>query len=190
MYVGSAVNLKNRKKNHLVELRLNRHYNIYLQAAYNKYGENNIIFEVLEYIEDKNKLIEREQFWIDKFNSSNREFGYNLSPTAGSPLGYKHTAETKIKVGKISKSQIRTKEWNNNISKGLTGLKATDTAKSNISNALKGRTLTEDHIFNRSANQRNYIDWPCFNGYYCKCRMCMDKRAANMRAYRKSKMES
>src|SRR5258708_40355023 len=85
MYIGSAVNLKNRKKNHLISLRLNKHFNRYLQAAYNKGGGCNILFEVIEYVENKVNLIEREQYYLDKFKSYEREVGYNLSPTAGSP---------------------------------------------------------------------------------------------------------
>lgn len=188
MYIGSAVNLKNRKKNHLLMLKYNKHYNVYLQAAWNKYGS--LIFEVLEYVEVKEKLIEREQYWLDKYKSYNREKGYNLSPTAGSPLGVKHTKETIAKVQKAKENLVRTKEWNNNIAKALTGKKATAIAKSNISKALTGRTLSLEHAEKIGNYQRNLEKWPCPSGYYCKCDRCKGVKAAAMREFRKSKMEN
>lgn len=190
MYIGSAVNLQNRKKNHLIMLRNGNHYNKYLQSAWNKYGERNILFEVLEYVDLKENLIEKEQFWIDKFKSYNREKGYNLSPTAGSPLGVKHTEETKAKVQKAKENLVRTSEWNNNIAKALTGMKATSTAKENISKALTGRSLSFEHAEKIGNYKRDLEKWPCFNGYYCKCDRCRSVRAAYMRERRKLKMEN
>lgn len=106
IYVGSAVNFQKRWKNHKIELRLDRHCNIYLQSAWNKYGEENFSFIVLEYC-DRDKLIEREQFWIDWNNCCNREIGYNLAPKAGSLLGFKPTPETLAKLSVIRKGKPR-----------------------------------------------------------------------------------
>jgi hypothetical protein len=44
-----------------------------LQNAWNKYGEDNFYFSVLELVPDKDKLIEREQYWIDKLNACDRK---------------------------------------------------------------------------------------------------------------------
>ena len=41
----------------------NKHGNKHLQRSYNKYGEENFVFEVLEFVEDKNNLLEREQLF-------------------------------------------------------------------------------------------------------------------------------
>ena len=45
-YVGSAVNLKNRKNNHFSELKKRTHCNEHLQNHYNKYGQNDLRFGV------------------------------------------------------------------------------------------------------------------------------------------------
>ena len=39
IYVGSSKNLYNREKEHFSDLRKGKHHNIYLQRAYDKYGE-------------------------------------------------------------------------------------------------------------------------------------------------------
>lgn len=83
MYVGSALCFKYRWSKHLRELRNNIHHSSRLQNAWNKYGEENFIFEIIEKC-CREKLIEREQFYIDELYSF-----YNICKTAGSKLGVK-----------------------------------------------------------------------------------------------------
>jgi len=97
LYIGSAVDLKRRKREHWKEFRGKRHWNIYLQRSWNKYKEENFKFEVVEYVEDKNKLIEREQYWIDIY-FDNKKKCYNISPTANSCQGIIRSDETKLKI--------------------------------------------------------------------------------------------
>mgnify|MGYP001617485807 CR=1 FL=1 len=86
VYVGSAINPRDRWKNHRVLLRNGKHHSIHLQRAWNKYNEVAFIFEIIEpvlFIED---LIAREQYWIDTLKASTQKHGYNITPTAGSPI--------------------------------------------------------------------------------------------------------
>lgn len=91
-YIGSSKNLDERWRIHKVDLNRNQHYNRHLQASWNKYGSDKFKFEVIEYCELL-ILLEREQHYLNTLNPQ-----YNLSPTAGSPLGYKHTEDFKIKA--------------------------------------------------------------------------------------------
>jgi group I intron endonuclease len=88
-YIGSSVNLLQRKNRHFKDLKNNKHHSIILQRAYNKYNKEFFKFNVIEVIKDQNLLIEREQYFLDKINPK-----YNISPTAGSPLGCKQTKES------------------------------------------------------------------------------------------------
>ena len=81
IYIGSTENLLIRKKHHFYTLKKLIHRNNKLQNSYNKYGEQNFIFEIIEFVEDKNKLLEIEQYWINKLNIV--EKGYNIQPIAG-----------------------------------------------------------------------------------------------------------
>lgn len=98
VYVGSAVDFRRRRNEHLSGLKNNKHGNKYLQNAWNKYGEENFLFYIIEEVEDDNSLIEREQFWLDMHDSANRLFGYNICPTTSSCLGITRTEEFKQKV--------------------------------------------------------------------------------------------
>lgn len=101
-YIGSSVNLNRRKSRHFEDFRKNIHSNPHFQNAYNKYGEENFIFEVIEYVEDKTMLIEREQHWLDYYKPFN-EIGYNMVKNASSCLGVKRSEETRKKMSESKK---------------------------------------------------------------------------------------
>ena len=126
LYIGSAINIKARWINHKSKLLLKKHHSIKLQRSWNKYGEENFKFEIIEEC-DKYKLIEREQHYIDLYNSYNN--GYNCSPKSYSCLGIKRSNETKIKM---SQSQIGNK---NNL-----GKKRSQKTKDTLSKSLTGNT--------------------------------------------------
>src|ERR1700730_6768615 len=103
MYIGSAVNLRIRHKNHFNTLRNNQHKNPKLRRAYAKYGPDAFVFEILELVLVTEMLTAREQYWITKLNP-----WFNIARIAGSNLGMKQSAEA------IEKSRI-----------GRTGMKRT-----------------------------------------------------------------
>ncbi len=82
-YIGScSTQLHKRLNHHINSLQRNDHKNTHLQNAFNKYGEDNFIIEILE-ICDEN-ILAREQFYLDKFDAINK--GYNINPLAsGTP---------------------------------------------------------------------------------------------------------
>lgn len=51
IYIGESLDLYNRIQKHFTNLRKGKHHNPILQNIYNKYGEESMIVEVLEYIE-------------------------------------------------------------------------------------------------------------------------------------------
>jgi hypothetical protein len=108
-YIGSALNIYKRifgksSWSHLKSLSKGRHHNPHLQSAYNKYGVSAFTFDVLE-VCSKDKLIEREQFFLDTllFAQNAEQFAnkaYNICPTAGSQLGSRASTTTKLKMSK------------------------------------------------------------------------------------------
>jgi len=67
-----------------------------LQKSWNKYGENNFVFKIIEYCSIEN-LDNREQYWIDFYNTMDRDFGYNLK-TGGQNGSSVMSDETKEKM--------------------------------------------------------------------------------------------
>lgn len=107
IYIGSAKSFIVRFRLHKSDLILNRHRNGHLQNAWNKYGKKNFKFIIIEVIENptKKKLDSREQYWMNFYDVTNRDKGYNISTKAGSQLGFKHSEATKRKLSKIHKSK-------------------------------------------------------------------------------------
>ncbi len=138
-YIGSSFNIINRWESHIRELKKNKHKNKYLQRAWNKYGEENFKFEILELIEDTKYLLNREQYWIDKLHAC--KLGYNLCPIAGSTLGIKLSKETKEKISKVQKGKKLSEETKQKISKSSKS--GTSEVKEKISEKLKGRIVTD-----------------------------------------------
>lgn len=84
IYVGSAVNLAGRWYLHRRNLRQRTHHNLHLQQAWDKYGEENFEFSVLEFV-GASDLLKSEQAWIDATGCTDRKIGFNIFPLAGSP---------------------------------------------------------------------------------------------------------
>src|SRR5258706_717986 len=87
-YIGSAVNLQNRWSVHQHFLKKGTHTNSKLQRAWNKYGPESFIFEVIELVLVPELLTAREQYWFDKLKPFGNK-GFNLDRVAGSRLGAK-----------------------------------------------------------------------------------------------------
>lgn len=96
-YIGSAIMLYKRWSTHKQQLKNNKHHSIILQRAWNKYGENKFIFEIIEFVNPE-ILILREQYYLDLFNPTNPNIGYNINPIANSQKGRIVSAETRAKI--------------------------------------------------------------------------------------------
>ncbi|MGG0667673.1 GIY-YIG nuclease family protein [Lederbergia citrisecunda] len=92
VYIGSSVDIYRRTRNHFTDLQSNLHSNEYLQRSWNK-NRDRFSVGIIEIVDAKEMLLTREQHWMDFFQSANRERGFNLTPTAGSNLGFKKTEQ-------------------------------------------------------------------------------------------------
>ena len=77
-YYGSSNNIKKRWSVHLRQLRNKKHINTFLQNAWNKYGEDNFTFEIVEECTIE-KLLVLEQTYIDELG----DYNIGLSASGG-----------------------------------------------------------------------------------------------------------
>jgi hypothetical protein len=108
IYVGSAKDLYDRYSNHKLRLIKGDHYSEHLQSIHNTSPES-LEFFVIEEIYDTAILRQREQFWIDFYQSYLPEKGFNKNPKSDSPLGRKLTENAKSKIGKSKLGKLNTK---------------------------------------------------------------------------------
>lgn len=140
VYVGSAVSIAQRFRQHRHRLRQGAHRSRHLQSAWNKHGEDAFAFSCLEVVDCKELLVEREQAWIDLLGAADRDKGYNVRPKAKSNLGLRVTAETKAK---IAARLLGRKPTEATLAKRR-GWRHTEEAKARISAAFKGRVFTDE----------------------------------------------
>ena len=108
-YIGSSKSVYYRwKQCHFPDLKSNNHYNRHLQSAWNKYGECNFEFCVIEEcrIED---LLKREGYWIEFHKSWERENGYNLTRIVD---GHQIlTEESRLKLSQSHKQRFENEDY-------------------------------------------------------------------------------
>jgi group I intron endonuclease len=92
VYIGSATLICNRWRVHKYELKRNTHHSNKLQKHYNKYGLEDLIFEIIQVCNIKD-LINIEQFYLDNLNPY-----FNECKSAKTRLGSKASIETKQKM--------------------------------------------------------------------------------------------
>jgi hypothetical protein len=78
-YIGLTCFFKKRIAAHVNALNNNKHGNIYLQRAWNKYGKNNFKIYIICICTNYHILNEMERFFIKMFKTYDDNFGYNLT---------------------------------------------------------------------------------------------------------------
>lgn len=124
-----------------------------------KYGYSEFKLEILEYCTLEN-LIEREQFYIDKYNPE-----YNILKVVGSSIGFKHNEATKELMSKLAKGRnistetlIKMKnktvseEVRLKISATLKNRKVSDETRKLMSKACIGRKFSKETLLKLSLN--------------------------------------
>lgn len=101
IYIGQSRNLHERILEHKRKLFINKHNNIHLQRAYNKYGVDSFSFEVIEHCETET-LTAREIFWINSYNSHVRDHGYNIDMPNVEDSSLALSDETKRKISEAN----------------------------------------------------------------------------------------
>lgn len=98
IYIGSSKDIYKRWRHHIADFKANRHCNKYFQASWDKYGEDNFEFLILERVTNLEDLKDIEQQYLLKLNPF-KENGYNLCRTTESyTFGYKLSEDTKNKM--------------------------------------------------------------------------------------------
>lgn len=107
-YGGKAICIRDRWKNHRCDLRNDNHDNEHLQRAWNKYGEENFVFEVLEFVGIE-LLSKQESYWVKLYNYCDPNFGYNNMIPDESGRSY-HSLETIEKIRNCKTREERRKD--------------------------------------------------------------------------------
>lgn len=142
--MGSASRFDKRWRNHLHLLNRGSHHSKALQNAWNKYGADGMVFEVVLRC-PVDELLVKEQEFIDRIRPK-----YNMCPAAGSVLGIKRSAETRKKM-----SEALSNKSPETIAKMIaahTGKKASSETRARLSAAHRGNTHSPETRARMSAS--------------------------------------
>lgn len=96
VYIGLSGNINKRFEQHKRLLRNNKHYNMFLQDAWNLYKENKFKFGILEICSFRD-IYKKEKRWSKIYKSRDINYGYNIMP-CGNNLGlYRGYQKDRIK---------------------------------------------------------------------------------------------
>ncbi len=152
-YVGSAVSFRARWSVHCTNLRAGKHHCAPLQRAFAKYGIEGLRFTKL-LVCAREHLIDYEQRIIDGIGMRKL---YNVSPTAQSALGVKHSAQSRANMSAAQRGRTFTPEVIQKFRDAVRP-KLTQDHKDRISVAHKGRakTLTECRNISAARNTSGF----------------------------------
>jgi group I intron endonuclease len=141
IYYGSSNDIIGRFNQHKSLLNRQKHQNIHLQRAWNKYGKDNFDFNIVE-LTNEDKLVLIEQKYLSLCKLSPSKF-YNIGYDSNSAMrGKIHTEETKrkisISVSKSLKGMKFSPQHIQNLKKSHTGLKHSTETKQKMSESHKG----------------------------------------------------
>jgi group I intron endonuclease len=94
-YIGGTARIDKRPNEHWAALASGNHYNKNLQADYNKYSANSMVFVILEWVSDEKSLLEREQQAVAQARLAG--VCYNIKDVTPNSRGHKLSEETRQK---------------------------------------------------------------------------------------------
>ena len=153
VYIGISQEVNIRLYRHKWLLENNKHPNIKLQNAWNKYGNINFEFTTIATLlsNERDKALDAEAYLINYYDSYHT--GYNMSQGYDGSTKIIITEERKLKLSKASKGNQHRKgykdsEWHKQrISETHKGKILSDETKHKISQSKKGKFTGEDNHF-------------------------------------------
>lgn len=131
IYVGQSSNVHYRLRKHKEMLKRNVHFNEQMQEDWNICGEKIFCFDVLEVIDDKKHLDEKEIFWTEYYKNNTSCNVYNIN------IGRKLSESTKEKLRQANLGDNNPKYW--------LGKHRSEEQKQKQSKAMKGKMAGENH---------------------------------------------
>jgi len=154
-YIGSTCSIKRRFREHKLHLRKNKHHSIYLQRAWNKYGEVNFDFKVIMECCKKDIMV-YEQNFLDILRPFDHQIGYNMNHIVDSRKDRKMSLEARKKMSIAKRGKPSPKK----------GMKATEETKRKLSISHlgqvawnKGKSMSEETKRKLSVNHSGQPAW-------------------------------
>ena len=160
VYIGQAMDISDRWKEHERELNKGVHHNRHLQNAWNKYGADAFKFQIFEYCAVE-QLNERETHYIEIYRP--RGLCYNATNGGEGVRGHIHSDETRRKISDSKKNisdetRRRMSDAQKNKPPPMLGKKHSDETRHKLSESHKGITHSDETRRKMSEARKNISD--------------------------------
>lgn len=144
VYIGSSCEIGKRFCQHKWLLGIGKHHSPYLQNAWNKYGPDAFVFEVLENCSEED-VLKREQWYLDEKKPYDRVNGYNNARFAesgakGRPMSEKNKAILRL----INTGRTMPRDAVERAAAKRRGLKHAESSKEQMRQAKLGVARSEE----------------------------------------------
>lgn len=140
IYIGSAKNFTKRKSTHIRLLKKGSHHSRYLQNAWNKHGEVNFEFSILQ------KADEKDAYNIENQLIESLKPEYNMMMCVFSHIGMKRSNETCKKISKALTGKPLSEEHKEKVRQANLGKKQSQSTKDKRAKALYKPIAAYDKI--------------------------------------------
>ena len=144
IYIGEAKNLKRRMNYYNCQIDEPRP----ITRAFKKYGFDAFDYYVMESFPigtPKRILLDREEFWINFYQTLDQKIGYNICPRGTDGTGRICKESTKLKISKGNTGKKRSEDVKTKLSKMRKGERHWQYGKSGPETSFWGKKLSDSH---------------------------------------------
>lgn len=149
IYIGKTVDFRRRFTEHkYCEKKIKGR--CYFQYVIKKYGWDAFDIEILEIFKNFNRnkdnqaLIDKETYYIELFNSTDRNIGYNLCNSSNDRTGILHSEESKEKMSKAKLGKTCSEETKEKMKQSKLGCSLSIKHKESISQGNIGKICSDE----------------------------------------------
>ena len=103
IYIGQTIRPIQQRFNRHMNDAINNVIDTHFSRAIRKYGKDNFYIECIDKAKNQENLTQKEQYWIQKYNSTNPLIGYNETDAINKCGGNTYKSKTKEELNVIKK---------------------------------------------------------------------------------------
>lgn len=129
VYIGKTTrSLSTRRNSHIQHIKAQSHSNHLLREAMEKYGQDAMVLEEIEKCTLEESK-ERETYWINKFQATDKTKGYNISAMSNGSVSFNLTEMQRQKISTARKGRTMSEEHRERIRQANLGKKMSEEDK-------------------------------------------------------------
>lgn len=158
IYIGQTNDEKRRKRQHKNDARLGS--KCLFHKAIRKYGFDNFKYEVLVNCKTREEVNSMEVYYINKYKTTDRIYGYNSTNGGDGVEGFRHSEDAKRRIREFIRNRKVSEETRRRMSESNKGKVRSEETRLRISNSKKGdkhpKSKTKEYYATKPTLRSNF----------------------------------